>query len=103
MCRDHDPSYNGSMNKYLIERNIPGAGRLSSDEIQAISQKSNEVLATMAPRAQWLESYVTDDKITCVYLADDEATVLEHAQCGGFPADAVLQVQRVISPMSAVG
>jgi hypothetical protein len=89
------------MNRYVIERIIPGAGRLSNDELQAISQKSNEVLASMAPRAQWLQSFVTDDKIVCVYLADDEASVREHARCGGFPADVVMQVHAVIDPMTA--
>jgi hypothetical protein len=94
-------AYNEGMNRYLIERTIPGAGRLSPAELQAIAQKSNEVLAGMAPRAQWLQSYVTDDKITCVYLAEDEAAVREHARCGGFPADAVHQIRNVIDPMTA--
>jgi hypothetical protein len=99
--RAHNGSaYNRRMNRYLIERTIPGAGRLSTDELQAISQKSNEVLATMAPRAQWVQSFVTDDKIVCLYLADDEAAVREHARCGGFPADAVMQVRSVIDPMT---
>jgi hypothetical protein len=91
------------MNRYLIERTLPGAGRLSSDELQAIAQKSNEVLGGMAPRAQWVQSYVTDDAITCVYLADDEATIREHGQCGGFPVDSVRRVSRVIDPMTAEG
>ena len=89
------------MNRYLIERTIPGAGRLSNDELQAISQKSVEVLSTMAPRAQWVQSYVTDDKIVCVYLAEDEAAVREHGTCGGFPVDAVHRVLTVIDPMTA--
>ncbi len=86
------------MPKFVIERNLPGAGSLSTDELHAISKKSNEVLADMAPRAQWLHSYVTDDKIYCVYVADNEAAVLEHAQCGGFPADVVSRVGTVIDP-----
>ena len=86
------------MPKFVIERNIPGAGSLSSDELHAISKKSNEVLADMAPRAQWLHSYVTDDKIYCVYVADNEAAVLEHAECGGFPANVVSRVGTVIDP-----
>jgi hypothetical protein len=86
------------MPKFVIERNLPGAGSLSSDELHAISKKSNEVLADMAPRAQWLQSYVTADKIYCVYVADNEAAVLEHAQCGGFPADVVSRVGTVIDP-----
>ena len=86
------------MPKFVIEREIPGAGSLSSDELHAISAKSNKVLAEMAPRAQWLQSYVTDDKIYCVYLADDEAAVREHADCGGFPANSVSRVSTVIDP-----
>jgi hypothetical protein len=86
------------MPKFVIERNLPGAGSLSSDELHAISKKSNEVLADMAPRAQWLHSYVTDDKIYCVYVADNEAAVLEHAECGGFPATVVSRVGTVIDP-----
>ena len=89
------------MNRYLIERTIPGAGRLSADELQAISQKSVGVLAGMAPRAQWVQSFVTDDKIVCEYLADDEAAVREHGACGGFPVDAVHVVHSVIDPMTA--
>ena len=84
----------------MIERNISGAGCLSTDELHAISKKSNEVLADMAPRAQWLHSYVTTDKIYCVYVADNEAAVLEHAECGGFPADVVSRVGTVIDPTS---
>jgi len=89
------------MNRYLIERTLPGAGRLSADELQAISQKSVDVLAGMAPRAQWVQSFVTDDKIVCVYLADDEAAVREHGACGGFPVDHVHQIHHVIDPMTA--
>jgi len=77
----------GTMQKYVIERDLPGAGKLSPAELQAISQKSVEVLDAMAGRAQWLESFVTGDKLYCVYIADDEATVREHATCGGFPCD----------------
>jgi hypothetical protein len=86
------------MPKYVIERGIPGAGGLSGDELRAISAKSNEVLAGMSPRAKWLQSYVTDDKVFCVYVADDEAAVREHAECGGFPADAINRVAAVIDP-----
>ena len=82
----------------LIERELPGAGALSADELHTISAKSNQVLADMAPRAQWLESFVTGDKLYCVYIAEDEATVLEHAECGGFPANAVNQVVGIIDP-----
>ena len=86
------------MPKYVIERELPGAGQLSTDELQAISQKSNEVLAGMAPRAQWQQSYVADDRLFCVYIADDPEAVREHARCGGFPVTAIHRVQRVIDP-----
>ncbi len=86
------------MPKFMIERNLPGAGTLSADELHDISATSNRVLADMAPRAQWVQSFVTDDKIYCVYLADDAETVREHARCGGFPADSVATVRAVIDP-----
>ena len=88
------------MPQYVIERNLPGAGALSGDELHTISKKSNDVLADMAPRAQWQHSYVTGDKIYCVYIAEDEAAVREHADCGGFPADAVNRVTTVINPVT---
>jgi hypothetical protein len=86
------------MPKFVIERSLPGAGSLSDQQIHDISAKSNEVLDGMAGRAQWLHSYVTDDKLYCVYIADDEAAVREHATTGGFPADSVAPVRRVIDP-----
>src|SRR3954465_6696565 len=86
------------MPKYVIERPLPGAGDLGADDLQAIAQKSNEVLDGMAGRAQWLQSYVTGDKIYCVYIADDEAAIREHATAGGFPADSVNLVTTVIDP-----
>ena len=86
------------MPRYLIERNIPGAGSFTDDELRGISQKSNDVLATMAPRVQWLFSYVTADQIYCSYIADDEQAVLEHARAGGFPADRISRVVHVIDP-----
>ena len=86
------------MPKYVIERNISGAGTLSAGELHDISCKSNEVLAKMAPRVQWQQSYVTDDKIYCVYIAEDADAVLEHARLGGFPADSVARVSTVIDP-----
>ncbi|MDZ5620054.1 DUF4242 domain-containing protein [Nocardioides bizhenqiangii] len=89
------------MPKYVIERELPGAGQLSADELHAISGKSNAVLAGMAPRAQWLHSYVTTDKIYCVYVAEDEAAVLEHAENGGFPANVISRVSTVIDPVTA--
>jgi hypothetical protein len=99
--RASTPTQEAFMRRYLIERDIPGAGALSPDEIQGISEKSNEVLADMAPRAQWVQSYVTDDRIYCVYLAEDAATVREHARIGGFPANRVSEVLRVIDPTTA--
>lgn len=86
------------MPKFVIERPLPGAGNLSADELQGISQKSNEVLDGMAGRAQWLQSYVTGDKIYCVYIADDEEAVREHARAGGFPCTEVNQVNTIIDP-----
>ena len=91
------------MPKYVIERDIPGAGRLAAAELQAISQKSCGVLSSMGPKIQWLHSYVTDDKIYCVYIAPDEQTVREHAQQGGFPANKVSAVRTVIDPTTAEG
>lgn len=86
------------MPKFVIERPFPGAGQLNTDELQAIGQKSNEVLEGMAGRAQWLHSFVTTDKIYCVYIADDEAAIREHAAAGGFPCTVVSQVQTIIDP-----
>ncbi|KRA32402.1 MULTISPECIES: DUF4242 domain-containing protein [unclassified Nocardioides] len=88
------------MPKYVIERELPGAGQLSADELHAISGKSNAVLAGMGGRAQWLQSYVTDDKIFCVYIAEDEAAVREHAEAGGFPCNDVSKVGTIIDPTS---
>ncbi len=89
------------MPKYVIEREIPSAGNLSQDEIQAISQKSCGVLKNLGPQIQWVESYVTQDKIYCVYIAPNEARVREHAKQGGFPANRVSEVTRRIDPTSA--
>jgi hypothetical protein len=89
------------MPKFVIEREIPGAGRLSPQDLHAISQKSCGVLGAMGPKIQWLESFVTDDKIYCVYVAPDEATVREHARQGGFPANRVSQVRAMIDPTTA--
>lgn len=89
------------MPKYVIEREVPGAGQLSAPELQAISQKSCGVLGEMGPQIQWLQSYVTSDKIYCVYIAPNEAAVLEHAQQGGFPANQVSEVKTVIDPTTA--
>lgn len=89
------------MPKFVIEREIPGAGKLSAPDLQAISQKSCGVLRGMGPQIQWVQSYVTDDKIYCVYVAPDEATVREHARQGGFPANQVARVRAVIEPTTA--
>jgi hypothetical protein len=89
------------MPKFVIERSIPGAGKLSPAELHAISQKSCGVLQNMGPTIQWLQSYVTGDKIYCVYIAPDEATVREHARQGGFPANSVAQVMAVIDPTTS--
>ena len=89
------------MPKYLIEREIPGAGNLSPEDLQGISQKSCSVLSNLGPSVQWVESYVTDDKVYCVYLAPDEATVREHAAQGGFPANRVSRITAVIDPATA--
>ena len=89
------------MPKYMIEREIPGAGALSTLELQGISQKSCSILNEMGPKIQWLESYVTDDKVYCVYIAPDEETVIEHAVKGDFPANRVSEVKSVIDPTTA--
>lgn len=89
------------MPKYIIEREIPGAGSLAYRELQDISQKSCGVLCEMGPKIQWVESYVTDDKVYCVYIAPDEATVREHAEKGGFPANRISQIRSMIDPTTA--
>lgn len=89
------------MPKFVIEREITAAGKLPPQELQAISQKSCNVLHDMGPQIQWVQSYVTDDKIYCVYNAPDEATVRTHAQKGGFPANVVARVRSVIDPTTA--
>ena len=91
------------MPKFLIEREIAGAGALSPEELRAISQKSCGVLREMGPQVQWVESYVTDDKVYCVYVAPSEEAVREHAERGGFPADRVSRVRRMIDPTTAEG
>lgn len=85
------------MPKYVIERELPGAGALTDDQIHGISQKSNEVLSGM-PDVQWVQSYVTDDKIYCVYVAPDADSIRQHAAEGGFPANSVSEVARIIDP-----
>ena len=89
------------MPKYVIEREIPGAGRLSPEQLKGISQTSCGVLGRMGPQIQWVHSYVTGDKIYCVYIAPNEAAVREHAQQGGFPANRVSEVTGMIDPTTA--
>lgn len=89
------------MPRFLIEREISGAGSLSDEDLQGISQKSCGVLQGMGPEIQWVESYVTDNKITCVYIAPNEEMVREHARQGGFPANSVSEVRRIIDPTTA--
>jgi hypothetical protein len=89
------------MPKYVIEREIPEAGKLSAEQLQAISQKSCGVLENLGPKIQWVQSYVTDDKIYCVYIAPNEEMVREHARQGGFPANRVSEIKQVIDPTTA--
>ena len=89
------------MPQFVIEREIPGAGSLSDEALQEISKKSNSVLTEMGPEIKWLHSYVTGDKVYCVYLAPDEEAIREHARRGGFPANRVSAVRRLIDPSTA--
>ncbi|HEY3139356.1 MAG TPA: DUF4242 domain-containing protein [Blastocatellia bacterium] len=91
------------MPKYVIEREIPGAGKLTPHELQSISQTSCGVLRKLGPQIQWLHSYVTDDKIYCVYIAPSEEVIRQHAEQGGFPANRVSEVKSVIDPTTAEG
>lgn len=89
------------MPKFVIEREIPGAGKMSAQEMKGISQTSCGVLRELGPTIQWVESYVTDDKIYCVYVAPDEEAIREHARRGGFPANRISAVRRMIDPTTA--
>lgn len=89
------------MPKYVIERDMPGAGKLSAEELQGIAAKSNQVIGELGPEVRWLTSYVTDDKAYCVYVAPDEDILREHARRGGFPADRISKVSTVIDPSTA--
>lgn len=89
------------MPKYVIEREIAGAGNLSSHELQGVSQKSCNILNEMGPGIQWVESYVTDDKIYCIYIAPDEAAIREHAEKGEFPVNRIAEIKTMIDPTSA--
>jgi hypothetical protein len=88
------------MPQYVIEREVPGAGQFSEAQIREISLKSLDVLGAMGPKIQWIHSYVTDDKIYCVYLAPDEAAIKEHATRGGFPANRISAVRRLLDPVN---
>lgn len=89
------------MPKFVIERDLPGAGKLTAHELQAISQKSCGVLRNLGPQIQWVQSYVTADKIYCIYIAPDEETIREHARQGGFPANHIQEIKTVIDPTTA--
>ena len=89
------------MPRFVIEREIPGAGKLTAEQLQGVADKSCGVLHAMGPDIQWLQSFVTDDKIYCVYIAPDEKTVREHAKRGSFPANRVSEVRNVIDPITA--
>jgi len=90
------------MKRYVIERNIPGVGRLNREQLKDASATSNAALAKLGGKVQWVESYVVDDKTFCIYLADEESSVQEHAKLSGFPASRVSEVRSVIEPMTAV-
>lgn len=89
------------MPKFVIERDMPGAGKLTPDQLQAISQKSCTVIEKMGPQIQWVQSFVTDDKVYCIYIAPDEAAIRQHAQMGGFPASRVSRVRMMVDPTTA--
>ena len=89
------------MPKYLIEREIPGAGKLTGEELRAVAQKSCGVLTNMGPQIQWVHSYVTNDKVYCIYIAPSEEMIREHASLGGFPANIVTEVSNIIDPATA--
>lgn len=89
------------MPKFLIERELPGAGKLTAEDLRGVAAKSCGVLRELGPDVQWVHSFVTDDRITCLYIASDEEAVLEHARRGGFPATRVLRVRTIIDPTTA--
>jgi hypothetical protein len=89
------------MPKYVIERELPGAGKLTAKQLQEVAQKSCSVLRTMGPQIQWIHSYVTDDRIYCVYIAPDEEAIRKHAKEGGFPANRISRVRAIIDPTTS--
>jgi len=91
------------MPKYVIEREIPGAGNMSPEQLQAASRKSNSVLQNLGPQIQWQQSYVTGDKLYCIYVAPNEEMIREHANQGGFPANSISEIKTIIDPTTAEG
>jgi len=89
------------MPKYVIERELPGAGKLSREQLREVAQKSNGILQTLGPKIQWVESFVVDDKLYCVYNAPSPKLIEEHAKCGGFPANRISQVRAIMDPTTA--
>jgi len=89
------------MQKYVIERELPGAGKLSAEQLRAISQKSCAVLQKLGPQIQWIQSYVTEDKIYCIYVAPNKEMIQQHAEQGGFPANRIAEIKQVIDPTTA--
>ena len=89
------------MPKYVIERELPGAGKLTREQLREVAQKSNGILHTLGPKIQWVETYVSDDKLYCVYNAPSPKLIEEHAKCGGFPANRISQVRSIMDPTTA--
>jgi hypothetical protein len=90
------------MKRYVIERNLPGVGKMTREQLKSAAATSNDALAKLSGKAQWVQSYVVDDKTFCIYLAENEAAVLEHAKLSGFPASKITEVKSVIDPMTAL-
>lgn len=89
------------MPKYVIERELPGAGRMTREQLREVAQKSNGILQTLGPKIQWVQTYVSDDKLYCVYNASSPTLIEEHAKCGGFPANRISQVRSIMDPTTA--
>jgi hypothetical protein len=89
------------MPKYVIERELPGAGKLTAEQLREVAQKSNGILQTLGPKIQWVQTYVSDDKLYCVYNAPSPKLIEEHAKCGGFPANRISQVRAIMDPTTA--
>ena len=89
------------MHKYVIERELPGAGKLTADQLRAVAQKSNSIIATLGTKIQWVQTYVVDDKLYCVYNAESPKIIEEHAKCGGFPANRITRVSSIMDPTTA--